>query len=122
MVTFTLGLGLDGELTYRRDYETARSGDFFDIKQGTPTNWPVAGGATRPRRSTTCGTRRSTAAACSSARKNPESWRTACSETLGQLHGAIGAGAAAATSNLQPVAGDNFAFTAKYQTQTGSAT
>jgi type IV pilus assembly protein PilY1 len=39
MTTFTLGLGLDGTLTYRNDYQTAGSGDFLAIKQGT-LNWP----------------------------------------------------------------------------------
>jgi type IV pilus assembly protein PilY1 len=39
MTTFTLGLGLDGTLTYRSDYQTASTGDFFAIKQGT-LNWP----------------------------------------------------------------------------------
>lgn len=40
MNTFTLGLGLDGELTYRSDYEVASEGDFAEIKQGFK-NWPV---------------------------------------------------------------------------------
>ena len=39
MVTFTLGLGLDGELNYRPDYETATSGDFASIKAGN-LDWP----------------------------------------------------------------------------------
>ena len=39
MTTFTLGLGLNGTLTYRKDYESAPSGDYFDIKQGTKI-WP----------------------------------------------------------------------------------
>lgn len=40
MNTFTLGLGLDGELNYRSDYETANEGDFAEIKQGLK-NWPI---------------------------------------------------------------------------------
>ena len=39
MTTFTLGLGLDGELSFRSDYQIANSGDFWRIKQGT-LNWP----------------------------------------------------------------------------------
>ncbi len=39
MNTFTLGLGLDGELDYRSDYESANEGDFARIKQGS-LNWP----------------------------------------------------------------------------------
>lgn len=39
MNTFTLGLGLDGELDYRTDYELAGEGAFAEIKQGL-RNWP----------------------------------------------------------------------------------
>jgi type IV pilus assembly protein PilY1 len=50
MVTFTLGLGLEGNLDYKSDYETSLSGDFAKIKEGgTNTcswttgvcNWPI---------------------------------------------------------------------------------
>ena len=40
MNTFTLGLGLDGELDYRPDYELASEGAFAEIKQGL-RNWPI---------------------------------------------------------------------------------
>jgi Tfp pilus tip-associated adhesin PilY1 len=54
MVTFTMGLGLDGLMTYRDDYETATEGDFFKIRTGSNTciwttgtcNWPVPVGDT----------------------------------------------------------------------------
>ncbi|MCB5188821.1 pyrrolo-quinoline quinone [Methylobacillus caricis] len=39
MNTFTLGLGLDGELDYRSDYEIVNEGHFAEIKQGL-RNWP----------------------------------------------------------------------------------
>ena len=39
MNTFTLGLGLDGALEYRSDYEVASEGDFAEIKQGF-LDWP----------------------------------------------------------------------------------
>jgi len=39
MNTFTLGLGLDGELDYRSDYEVASAGHFAEIKQGL-RDWP----------------------------------------------------------------------------------
>jgi type IV pilus assembly protein PilY1 len=49
MVTFTMGLGLDGLMTYRDDYETTNAGDFFKIKTGATNclwttgtcNWPI---------------------------------------------------------------------------------
>jgi len=49
MVTYTLGLGADGLLNYRPDYETAVTGDFAKIRNGDPSgcswtsgtcNWP----------------------------------------------------------------------------------
>lgn len=57
MTTFTIGFGLGGLMTYRPDYETATSGDFYNVRAGTinnsqglpcpwsgrnkPCNWPV---------------------------------------------------------------------------------
>ena len=48
--------------------------------------------------------------------KDPAELSTAIAQTLSSVQARVGAGAAAATSNLQPVAGDNFAFTAQYET------
>jgi type IV pilus assembly protein PilY1 len=50
--------------------------------------------------------------------KDPSELATSIAETLSSVSARVGAGAAAATSNLQPVAGDNFAFTAQYETVT----
>lgn len=44
MNTFTLGL-VDGLVTFRPDYETATTGDFANIKNGTAGACPWAGGA-----------------------------------------------------------------------------
>ena len=50
MVTFTLGLGLEGLMDYQPDYESSATGDFAKIKAGTNNacswttgtcNWPV---------------------------------------------------------------------------------
>jgi type IV pilus assembly protein PilY1 len=114
MVTFTLGLGLDGLLTYRSDYETAGSGDFFDIKQGTK-RWPVPV-ANAPTALDDLWHAAVNGRGVFFSAKNPEELSSGLAETLNQLQARVGAGAAAATSNLQPVAGDNFAFTAQYQT------
>jgi len=114
MVTFTLGLGLDGELTYRSDYETAGSGDFASIKAGLK-NWPSPRGDTPAALDDLWHAAVNGRGSFFSAR-DPETLSTALTETLSGLQTRIGAGAAAATSNLQPVAGDNFAFTAQYQT------
>jgi type IV pilus assembly protein PilY1 len=114
MVTFTIGLGLDGELTFRQDYETATSGDFYDIKQGTK-KWPVPS-AEQPTALDDLWHAAVNGRGVFFSAKNPDQVAAGLSETLEQLQARVGAGAAAATSNLQPVAGDNFAFTAQYQT------
>jgi type IV pilus assembly protein PilY1 len=114
MVTFTLGLGLDGELSYQPDYETAGSGDFFDIKQGT-RKWTVPV-ADQPTALDDLWHAAVNGRGVFFSAKDPETLTSSLSETLDQLQARVGAGAAAATSNLQPVAGDNFAFTAQYQT------
>ena len=114
MVTFTVGLGLDGELTYRSDYETASTGDFASIKAGLK-NWPSPRGDTPSALDDLWHAAVNGRGSFFSAR-DPETLSTALNETLAGLQTRIGAGAAAATSNLQPVAGDNFAFTAQYQT------
>ena len=114
MVTFTLGLGLDGELTYRSDYETASTGDFASIKAGLK-NWPSPRGDTPSALDDLWHAAVNGRGSFFSAR-DPDTLSTALTETLSGLQTRIGAGAAAATSNLQPVAGDNFAFTAQYQT------
>ena len=116
MVTFTIGLGLDGELTYRPDYQEATSGDFFDIKQGTK-KWPVPVGDMPSALDDLWHAAVNGRGVFFSAR-NPEELSQGLTDTLNQLLARKGAGAAAATSNLQPVSGDNFAFLASYQTQT----
>ena len=116
MVTFTIGLGLDGELTYRRDYEEATSGDFFDIKQGTK-KWPVPA-ADAPSALDDLWHAAVNGRGVFFSARNPEELVSGLSDTLNQLLARKGGGAAAATSNLQPTGGDNFAFLATYQSQT----
>ena len=114
MTTFTLGLGLDGQLTYRSDYETATSGDFKSITQGS-LNWPNPV-ADAPSALDDLWHAAVNGRGVFFSASNPQELANSLSETLNALQKRVGAGAAAATSNLQPVAGDNFAFTAQYQT------
>ncbi len=117
MTTFTVGMGLAGQLNYDPNYEeqtTPGSGDFFDIKQGTK-KWPVPSSDSETTlddmwHAAVNGRGRFFSA------QDPAALAAGISSTLNSIQSRIGAGAAAATSNLQPVAGDNFAFTAQYQT------
>ena len=114
MTTFTVGLGLAGLLNFDKNYEEQTSGDFAAIKQGAK-DWPVPASGTESTlddlwhaavngRGTFFSTR------------DPVQLTAGVVDALNSVQSRVGAGAAAATSNLQPVAGDNFAFTAQYQT------
>lgn len=48
---------------------------------------------------------------------DPDTVVTSLADALAGINARVAAAAAAATSNLEPVAGDNFAYTAKYKTQ-----
>ncbi|HEX5160457.1 MAG TPA: hypothetical protein VFV88_01970, partial [Steroidobacteraceae bacterium] len=116
MTTFTLGLGLDGTLTYRSDYATAKAGDFYGITQGTLSgSWPDPVADSPTALDDLWHTAVNGRGVFFSA-SNPAELANSLTDTLNALKQRVGAGAAAATSNLQPVAGDNFAFTAQYQT------
>jgi type IV pilus assembly protein PilY1 len=114
MTTFTVGLGLAGRLTFDPDYQTQTSGDFFDIKQGVK-NWPTPSADSETALDDLWHAAVNGHGQFFSA-KDPVTLAQGISETLQQVSSRVGAGAAAATSNLQPVAGDNFAFTADYKT------
>jgi type IV pilus assembly protein PilY1 len=114
MTTFTVGLGLAGTLNFDQNYETQTSGDFFDIKQGTKS-WPVPSSSSETTLDDLWHAAVNGRGTFFSA-QNPVALANGIADTLNSVQARVGAGAAAATSNLQPVAGDNFAFTAQYQT------
>lgn len=127
MTTFTLGLGVSGVLQYQPDYLTATSGDFYNLKNGlgSPTvNWPD------PDTTNTSSTVESRIddlwhAAVNGqgqyfSAHNPAELTAGLTTALQSIGSKIGAGAAAATSTLNPVAGNNSAFVASYTTVTWS--
>jgi type IV pilus assembly protein PilY1 len=119
MTTYTLGLGLDGVLEYQSNYTANPTplGDYKDIVDGVK-NWPVP---------PTAGNNEKALDDLWHAAVNgrgkffsarlPAEVSAALLEMITSISAQTGAGAAAATSNLQPVAGDNWAFTAEYRTQ-----
>lgn len=114
MTTFTVGMGLAGTLNYDQNYETQTSGDFFDIKQGTKS-WPAPSSSSETTLDDLWHAAVNGRGTFFSA-QDPVALANGIADTLNSVQARVGAGAAAATSNLQPVAGDNFAFTAQYQT------
>ena len=118
MTTFTLGLGLDGILNYQPNYDatTPPDGDFKDIVNGAK-DWPIpssSGGDERALDDLWHAAVNGHGKFFSA--RNPTALSSGLEEALAGMGGTTGAGAAAATSNLQPVAGDNWAFTAEYKT------
>lgn len=118
MTTFTLGLGVNGTITYESNYETANdiSGvtQYYDIVNGSAF-WPVPdddeGKIDDLWHAAVNG--RGTYYAAS----NADSLKTGLQAALSGVKARTGSSAAAATSNLEPVAGDNYVYVALYRTQ-----
>ncbi len=115
VTTFTLGLGTNGQLTYDTAYLTGGSVDYNAIVSGSK-NWPVPVGDTLTTIDDLWHTAVNGHGQYFSA-KNPDLLVSGLNTALSGVSARLAAGAAAATSNLEPVAGDNFAFVASYTTQ-----
>lgn len=115
MTTFTIGLGVNGTLTYINGYKTTSSGDYYSILSGTGKEWPNP--------------------LSNDQAKIDDLWHAAVSgrgvyfsandrnaladglkSVLDSIKSVGGSGAAAATSNLQPTPGEDQIFIASYRT------
>jgi type IV pilus assembly protein PilY1 len=114
MTTFTLGLGVNGTLKYADGYATATSGDFYNIRQGTK-NWPVPD-ADNPTAIDDLWHAAVNGHGTYYSAQSPDSLVSGISKSLAGVNARTGSAAAAATSNLEPVAGDNFVYIALYRT------
>lgn len=114
MTTFTVGLGVDGSLDYVSDYKDAKSGDFFDIKNGNKS-WPKPVAQTETAIDDLWHAAVNGNGSYFSA-KDPNVLGASLTKALTEINSTIGAAAAAATSTLNPVSGDNVAFLASYAT------
>lgn len=120
ITTFTLGLGVDGNLQFQDDYQTTTdtTSDFYQLRNGTGSpvvNWPVPQSGTQ-----TTVDDLWHAAVNGQGRyfspKDPAELGNGLAKALASITAKTGAGAAAATSTLSPVAGNNFAYVASYTT------
>lgn len=119
MTTFTMGLGIDGTLNYTSDYQDATSGDFYDLKNGlgSPTvNWsdPIANSAGE--RIDDLWHAAVNGHGIYFSAKDPDQIITGFNKALSSITAKLGSAAAAATSTLNPVSGNNFAYVASYTT------
>lgn len=114
MTTFTLGLGVNGTLKYTDGYSTATSGDYYNIVQGT-TNWPVPT-ADEPTAIDDLWHAAVNGHGTYYSAQSPDSLVSGMTKSLAGINARNGSAAAAATSNLEPVDGDNFVYIALYRT------
>lgn len=115
MTTFTIGLGVDGTLAYQDGYRTSTTGDYVAIKQGT-LNWPDAISNSGDERIDDLWHAAVNGRGIYFSARDPQSLEDGLKSALGAAEQKTGSGAAAATSNLQPTAGDNSIFIANYRT------
>ncbi|MCC6211426.1 MAG: hypothetical protein IT513_10330 [Burkholderiales bacterium] len=132
MTTFTLGLGVRGRMIYSPSYLTDTTGDFLAVKlgsistgaggvcswqaAGTVCTWPVPSSGSPETTDDLWHAAVNGRGAYFSA-TDPTSLANGLGNALVSIKSKIGAAAAAATSTLNPVAGNNQAFVASYTTQ-----
>jgi type IV pilus assembly protein PilY1 len=116
MKTFTMGLGVDGNLSFCPSYQSGCSTDYNTILAdglkdwGNPINNTTADRIDDLWHAAVNGHGQYFSAA------DPNEVGDAIAKTLAAAEQQTGSAAAAATSNLEPVAGDNFAYVASYTT------
>jgi type IV pilus assembly protein PilY1 len=113
MTTFTLGFGSAGTLTYSPTYESDATGAYADIVAGT-ANWPNPIANTQAERIDDLWHAAVNGRGYFFGADNSDELATAISQALEEISASTGSSAAAATSSLQPVAGDDRVFIAKY--------
>lgn len=119
MTTFTMGLGIDGTLNFTDDYAEATSGDFFKLKNGEgspPVNWPDPIANEKEARIDDLWHAAINGRGTYFSAKNPDQIVSGFTKALSSLTSKLGSSAAAATSTLNPVAGNNYAYVASYTT------
>jgi type IV pilus assembly protein PilY1 len=114
MVTHTLGLGANGTLRYREDYDTAQEGDFQDIVRGKK-DWPDPIYAPAAERIDDLWHAAVNGGGRYFSARSPESLANALSASLSAIRAATGAAAASASSSQEPAEGDNLLFSSRYR-------
>jgi len=129
MTTFTLGLGASGRMAYSSSYLSDTTGDYVSVKlgstasattctwqtAGTSCNWPIPASNALENIDDLWHAAVNGRGAYFSA-TDPATLAVGLSNALAGINARKGAAAAAATSTLNPVAGNNFAYVASYTT------
>lgn len=117
MTTFTIGLGVSGTIEYESNYESARNvvgkSQYADILAGS-AEWPEP--TSDKKKIDDLWHAAVNGRGTYYSAKDATTLRDGIQDALNGIQARRGASAAAATSNLEPVAGDNNVYVAMYQT------
>jgi type IV pilus assembly protein PilY1 len=116
MTSFTLGLGVNGTLSYDENYLKQTSGDYYNLTQGTK-NWPnptVSSSGGDPTNVDDLWHAAVNGHGQYFSARDPAKVITSLNSALLTINQQTGAAAAAATSTLEPVTGDNDVFVAQF--------
>src|SRR5579864_2530838 len=127
MTTFSIALGISGSLIYQTDYKTSATGDFAQIRTGAK-NWPLwpdpsidyaadPNNYNDPRSIDDFWHAAVNGRGLYFSATNPTSVIAGLAGALAGITARVASSTGAGTSNLEPVAGDNFAYLANYTTQ-----
>jgi type IV pilus assembly protein PilY1 len=120
MTTFTVGLGVSGSITYETNYETAANiagvTQYYDIVNAS-ADWPNPITNTTTARIDDLWHAAVNGHGVYYSAANAETLKDGLQAALAGVQARTGSSAAAATSNLEPVAGDNYVYVALYRTQ-----
>lgn len=117
MTTFTIGLGVDGSLTYLDGYKTnSDPTSSYNMLKDNTASWPDPTDAEDLDRIDDLWHAAVNGRGTYLSARNPETLLNGLLSALGTMKLSSGSGAAAATSSLEPVAGDNSIYIANYRT------
>lgn len=122
MTTFTIGLGASGSVLYESNYKTApkdadnATTQYYDIKNNT-ANWPNPSTNTTTARIDDLWHAAVNGRGTYYSASNADTLSNGIRDALAGVSARTGSSSAAATSNLEPVAGDNFVYVALYRTE-----
>ena len=115
MSTYTMGLGVSGTLAYSPNYLQGGSSDYNAIIQGTK-NWPNPITNTTTARIDDLWHAAVNGHGQYFSATDPDAVVSSLTKALSSISRKVASAAAAATSSLEPIAGDNFAYIAQYTT------